>query len=82
MAARSCDGDDGVGENIEGPTIGQSIAFARDRSSDIARFTDFVGVLARGARILVRVRDKGGLVGIKAARLRPAAASVPLLPGN
>ena len=66
MAARSCDGDDGVGENIEGPTIGQSIAFARDRSSDITRFADIVGVLARGARILVRARDKGGPAGIKA----------------
>jgi hypothetical protein len=55
-----------VGENIRGPTIGQSIAFARDRSSDITRLADIVGVLARGARILVRVRDKGGSVGIKA----------------
>jgi hypothetical protein len=55
-----------VGENVQGPTIGQSIAFARDRSSDITRFADIVGVLARGARILVRVRDKGGPVGIKA----------------
>jgi hypothetical protein len=58
----------------KGPTIGQSIAFARDRSSDIARFADIVGVLARGARILVRYTDKDGFVGIKAAPLRPAAA--------
>ncbi|MHC2620238.1 hypothetical protein ACVIW2_002270 [Bradyrhizobium huanghuaihaiense] len=36
-----------------------------------------VGVLARGARILVRLRHKDGSVGIKAIRLRPAAASVP-----
>jgi hypothetical protein len=57
---------DGVGENIKGPTIGQSIAFARDRSSDITRFADIVGVLARGARILVRTRNIGASVGIKA----------------
>ncbi|BAC49033.1 bll3768 [Bradyrhizobium diazoefficiens USDA 110] len=40
MAARSCDGDDWVGGNREDPTIGRSIAFARDRSSDITRFAD------------------------------------------
>ena len=37
----------------------------------------FVGGLARGARILVLLTDKDGPVGIKARRLRPAAASVP-----
>ncbi|MDA9480093.1 hypothetical protein XI03_37460 [Bradyrhizobium sp. CCBAU 65884] len=66
MTARSCDGDEWSERTYRGPTIGRSIAFARDRSSDITRFADFVGVLARGARILVRVRDKGGSVGIKA----------------
>jgi hypothetical protein len=60
----------------EGPTIGRSIAFARDRSSDIARFAETFSVLARGARILVLSRDKDGWVGIKATEMRPAAASV------
>ena len=54
-----------VGENEEGPTVGRSIAFARDWSSDITRFTEIVGVLARGARILVPTRNKDHPVGIK-----------------
>src|SRR3954452_4980250 len=62
-------------DSQEGPTIGRSIAFARDRSSDITRFADSVGVLARGARILVPSTHKDGAVGIKATPLRPAAAS-------
>jgi hypothetical protein len=66
MAARSFDRDEESEGRNKGPTIGRSIAFARDRSSDITRFADMVGVLARGARILVLVRDKGGSVGIKA----------------
>ena len=68
-----------AGENRKRPDGRRSIAFARDRSSDIARFADIVGVLARGARILVRPEIRDGSVGIKAIRLRPAAASVPSL---
>jgi hypothetical protein len=59
-------------------TIGRSKRIcARDRSSDITRFADNIGVLARGARILVLSRNKDGAFGIKAARVRPAAAWVP-----
>src|SRR3954451_789389 len=66
-----------VGGTRKGPTIGRSIAFARDRSSDIMRFAEIVGILARGARILVLLLGKAGSVGIKIAGVRPAAASVP-----
>jgi len=55
-----------AGENRKRPDGRRSIAFARDRSSDIARFADIVGVLARGARILVRSEIRDGAVGIKA----------------
>jgi hypothetical protein len=40
--------------------------------------TDIVGVLARGARILVVLADKAETIGIKTEPVRPAAASVSL----
>src|SRR4051795_11832389 len=74
--ARSCDGDDSVGETLKKARRSADPSHSRGTGHPTSRgFADSVDFLARGARILVPPTHKDGSVGIKTTRLRPAAAS-------
>src|SRR3954447_9621267 len=78
--ARSCDGDDSVGETLKKARRSADPSHSRGTGHPTSRgFADSVDVLARGARILVRFTHKDGAVGIKTTGLRPAAASGSVL---
>src|SRR3954468_19962623 len=80
MTARSCDGDDWVGETLKKARRSADPSHSRGTGHPTSRgFADSVDFLARGARILVPFTHKDGPVGIKATRLRPAAASGSVL---
>src|SRR3954451_21310959 len=80
MTARSCDGDDWVGEALKKARRSADPSHSRGTGHPTSRgFADSVDVLARGARILVPFTHKDGAVGIKTPGLRPAAASGSVL---
>src|SRR3954452_21768269 len=79
--ARSCDGDDSVGETLEKARRSADPSHSPGTGHPTSRgFADSVNFLARGARILVRFSHKDGAVGIKTTRLRPTAASGSVFP--